>query len=40
MRPLLVHASSKAQSSAPRRVLHLEYAPSAFVAEGVDLAIV
>jgi ectoine hydroxylase-related dioxygenase (phytanoyl-CoA dioxygenase family) len=40
MRPLLVHASSKAQSSAPRRVLHLEYAPSAFVAEGVELAIV
>jgi hypothetical protein len=26
MRPLLVHASSKVASAAPRRVLHLEYA--------------
>ena len=28
MRPLLVHASSKSTSSAPRRVLHIEYARS------------
>jgi ectoine hydroxylase-related dioxygenase (phytanoyl-CoA dioxygenase family) len=28
MRPLLVHASSKSQSTAPRRVLHIEYAAS------------
>jgi ectoine hydroxylase-related dioxygenase (phytanoyl-CoA dioxygenase family) len=28
MRPLLVHASSKSRVSAPRRVLHIEYAPS------------
>jgi ectoine hydroxylase-related dioxygenase (phytanoyl-CoA dioxygenase family) len=40
MRPLLVHASSKARSSAPRRVLHFEYAPSVFMAEGLELAIV
>ena len=40
MRPLLVHASSKALSSAPRRVLHFEYASSVFVAEGLELAIV
>jgi ectoine hydroxylase-related dioxygenase (phytanoyl-CoA dioxygenase family) len=40
MRPLLVHASSKTRSSAPRRVLHVEYAPSVFVAEGLKLAIV
>jgi ectoine hydroxylase-related dioxygenase (phytanoyl-CoA dioxygenase family) len=26
MRPLLLHASSRSQSSRPRRVLHLEYA--------------
>jgi ectoine hydroxylase-related dioxygenase (phytanoyl-CoA dioxygenase family) len=28
MRPLIVHASSKSSSSAPRRVLHIEYARS------------
>ena len=28
MRPLLVHASSKATMAVPRRVLHLEYAPA------------
>ena len=27
MRPLTIHASSKATSTAPRRVLHIEYAP-------------
>jgi phytanoyl-CoA dioxygenase PhyH len=40
MRPLLVHASSKAHSSSPRRVLHFEYASSVFLAEGLELAIV
>jgi ectoine hydroxylase-related dioxygenase (phytanoyl-CoA dioxygenase family) len=39
MRPLVVHASSKSQSSAPRRVLHIEYAASAAIADGVDLAV-
>jgi hypothetical protein len=28
MRPLIVHASSKVIAEAPRRVLHIEYAPS------------
>src|SRR5205823_4505707 len=31
MRPLIVHASSKSQSHAPRRVLHIEYAASACI---------
>ncbi len=39
MRPLLVHASSKAVSPAPRRVLHIEYAPSLDLAPGVRLAL-
>jgi ectoine hydroxylase-related dioxygenase (phytanoyl-CoA dioxygenase family) len=38
MRPLVVHASSKSQSSAPRRVLHIEYATSAAMADGLELA--
>jgi ectoine hydroxylase-related dioxygenase (phytanoyl-CoA dioxygenase family) len=38
MRPLVVHASSKSQSSAPRRVLHIEYATSAVIADGLKLA--
>lgn len=38
MRPLVVHASSKSQSSAPRRVLHIEYATSAAIAHGLELA--
>lgn len=28
MRPLLIHASSRARTQAPRRVLHIEYAES------------
>ena len=40
IRPLLVHASSKARSSLPRRVLHFEYTSSVFLAEGLELAIV
>jgi ectoine hydroxylase-related dioxygenase (phytanoyl-CoA dioxygenase family) len=39
MRPLVVHASSKSQSSAPRRVLHIEYAVSSTIADGLELAI-
>ncbi len=39
MRPLVVHASSKSQSNAPRRVLHVEYATSPAIADGLELAI-
>jgi ectoine hydroxylase-related dioxygenase (phytanoyl-CoA dioxygenase family) len=39
MRPLLIHASSKSQSEAPRRVLHVEYAASDFIAQPLQLAI-
>ena len=38
MRPLVVHASSKSQTSKPRRVLHIEYAASLTIAEGMQLA--
>jgi ectoine hydroxylase-related dioxygenase (phytanoyl-CoA dioxygenase family) len=38
MRPLLVHASSKSRSEAPRRVLHIEYAASRHLEEGLELA--
>jgi len=40
MRPLLLHASSKAASSCPRRVLHIEYADSLSVSDGLELAVV
>jgi len=40
MRPLLIHASSKAQSSEPRRVLHIEYADSLHVDRHIQLAVV
>lgn len=39
MRPLVVHASSKSQSAAPRRVLHIEYCSSLIPADGLALAI-
>ena len=39
MRPLIVHASSKSQSHAPRRVLHIEYAASANITDRLELAI-
>ncbi len=39
MRPLIVHASSKSQSHAPRRVLHIEYAAARKIADGLQLAI-
>ena len=40
MRPLLVHASSKAQSTRRRRVLHIEYAESLDVGDDLQLAVV
>ncbi len=39
MRPLIVHASSKAKSDLPRRVLHIEYARSVDLGDGLQLAI-
>lgn len=39
MRPLIVHASSKSRSTKRRRVLHIEYASSLSVADGLELAI-
>jgi ectoine hydroxylase-related dioxygenase (phytanoyl-CoA dioxygenase family) len=39
MRPLIVHASSKSRSAKQRRVLHIEYAASASIADGLELAI-
>jgi len=40
MRPLLIHASSKATSNEPRRVLHIEYADSLELAPAIRLAVV
>ena len=37
MRPLLVHASSKAVTDAPRRVLHIEYAASLDLGSELEL---
>ena len=37
MRPLTVHASSKAESPAPRRVLHIEYADSLEIGDSLRL---
>lgn len=39
MRPLLVHASSKSQADAKRRVLHIEYAASREIAAPLELAV-
>lgn len=39
MRPMLIHSSSKSQNSAPRRVLHIEYARSLILAPGIELAV-
>ena len=38
MRPLLLHASSKAATGAPRRVLHVEYATDRALPGGIRLA--
>jgi ectoine hydroxylase-related dioxygenase (phytanoyl-CoA dioxygenase family) len=40
MRPLIIHASSKSRSQAPRRVLHIEYAATPNIAMPMQLAIV
>lgn len=39
MRPLILHASSKAESALPRRVLHIEYADSLTTDDGLQLAL-
>jgi ectoine hydroxylase-related dioxygenase (phytanoyl-CoA dioxygenase family) len=39
MRPLLIHASSKALNNQPRRVLHIEYIASLDIAKGIRLAL-
>jgi ectoine hydroxylase-related dioxygenase (phytanoyl-CoA dioxygenase family) len=39
MRPLLVHASSKAETDRRRRVLHIEYADALAVGDGLELAV-
>ncbi len=39
MRPLLIHASSKSTSQMPRRVLHIEYADSLRLADGIELSL-
>jgi ectoine hydroxylase-related dioxygenase (phytanoyl-CoA dioxygenase family) len=39
MRPLLVHSSSKSQNETPRRVLHIEYATSVSIGDGLELAV-
>jgi ectoine hydroxylase-related dioxygenase (phytanoyl-CoA dioxygenase family) len=39
MRPLLIHASSKSTSEAPRRVLHIEYANSSVIDDDMGVAI-
>jgi ectoine hydroxylase-related dioxygenase (phytanoyl-CoA dioxygenase family) len=37
MRPLIIHASSKVRGDAPRRVLHIEYAGSLDLGNGLEL---
>jgi len=39
MRPLVVHASSKATNDQPRRVLHIEYAASVHLGPSLELAV-
>jgi ectoine hydroxylase-related dioxygenase (phytanoyl-CoA dioxygenase family) len=39
MRPLILHASSKAETDHPRRVLHIEYVDSLEVDDGLRIAI-
>jgi ectoine hydroxylase-related dioxygenase (phytanoyl-CoA dioxygenase family) len=39
MRPLIIHASSKSQTDSPRRVLHIEYAETGVIADGLELAL-
>ena len=39
MRPLLIHSSSKSQTSAPRRVFHIEYSATMTFGGGLELAV-
>jgi ectoine hydroxylase-related dioxygenase (phytanoyl-CoA dioxygenase family) len=39
MRPMIVHASSKSRSEMSRRVLHIEYAASRSIENGLELAV-
>jgi hypothetical protein len=39
MSPLIIHSSSKARIDAPRRVLHIEYADSRSLGQGIELAV-
>jgi hypothetical protein len=39
MRPLLIHSSSKSVGKTPRRILHIEYAASLNLEDGLELAI-
>ncbi len=39
MRPLILHSSSKSRTDHPRRVLHIEYATSLVLEDGLELAI-
>jgi hypothetical protein len=39
MRPLIVHASSKMRNPTRRRVLHIEYASSPYLDNGLALAV-
>jgi ectoine hydroxylase-related dioxygenase (phytanoyl-CoA dioxygenase family) len=39
MRPLVVHASSKASDDQPRRVLHIEYAATISFGRGLEIAV-
>jgi hypothetical protein len=39
MRPLIVHASSKSRGNMQRRVLHIEYASSLRISDGIELAL-
>lgn len=39
MRPLLIHGSSKCESSLPRRVVHIDYANCLDLAPGIQLAV-
>jgi hypothetical protein len=39
MRPLILHASSKAETDHPRRVLHMEYVDALDVGDGLRIAI-
>ena len=39
MRPLTIHASSKATEGNPRRVLHIEYAAAVHLGSGIELIV-